>query len=101
DDAVTIPYTEFKQQVANGNVRAIYSQGQKIEGSFVKPVQVPTLDMARQQPRVGSAIPGTAVDGRGSSTAVTARNFNTLLPDFVDPGFETFLIEHNVEIRAV
>ena len=29
DEAVTIPYTEFKQQVANGNVESIYSQGAK------------------------------------------------------------------------
>lgn len=90
DDAVTIPYTEFKQQVASGNVGAIYSQGQKIEGEFLRPVTVPALQGETSTARQGASPP-----------AVTARHFTTLLPDFVDPGFEAFLIEHKVEIRAV
>lgn len=80
DDVMTIPYTEFKQQVANSNVRSIYSQGRQIEGQFLRPVTVPSI---------------------GSTAPVTGTNFTTLLPDFVDPGFESFLIEHDVEIRAV
>lgn len=96
DDVVTIPYTEFKQQVASGNVRAIYSQGQKIEGQFLRSATVPSI---------GSSVPaaqsGTASQGGSDVSTVTALNFTTLLPDFVDPGFESFLIEHGVEIRAV
>lgn len=88
EDVVTIPYTEFKQQVANGNVRSIFSQGQQIEGQFLQPVTVPVVD-------------GSLPDGRTAGTPVTATHFTTLLPDFVDPGFEAFLIQHGVEIRAV
>src|SRR5690606_22718733 len=69
DDVMTIPYTEFKQQVANSNVRSIYSQGRQIEGQFLRPVTVPSI---------------------GSTAPVTGTNFTTLLPDFVDPGFESF-----------
>ena len=42
DEAITIPYTAFKEQVAAGNVEAIYSKGASIEGRFEKPVTWPT-----------------------------------------------------------
>ena len=96
DDVVTIPYTEFKQQVANGNVSAIYSQGQKIEGQFLRAVTVPSIGSS-----VPGAQPGASSQASSDVSSVTALNFTTLLPDFVDPGFESFLIEHKVEIRAV
>lgn len=96
DDVVTIPYTEFKQQVVNGNVSSIYSQGQKIEGQFLRPVAVPAIGNS-----VPAARSGSAAQGGSHTQPVTAANFTTLLPDFVDPGFESFLIDHNVEIRAV
>lgn len=86
---VPVPYTLFKQQVADGNVRSIYSKGETIEGQFVSPVSVAPAQAA----------------GRGQESQapapVTATNFTTLLPAFVDPGLESFLIDHNVEIRAV
>ncbi len=89
DQAVTIPYTVFKQQVSQGNVKSIYSQGQNIEGQFVTPVALPPAEAAApgQKPPAGPSV--------------TATTFTTLLPDFVDPGFESFLIDHEVEIRAV
>lgn len=34
EPSVTIPYTLFKEQVANGNVQAIYSRGDTIKGRF-------------------------------------------------------------------
>lgn len=92
DDAVTLPYTEFKQQVANGNVRSIFSQGRQIEGQFLRPTQVPTLGAAASSPSPSS---------NQAASPVGATRFTTLLPDFIDPGFEAFLIEHGVEIRAV
>src|SRR5690242_16562924 len=35
---VTVPYTLFKDEVAKGNVEAIYSQGDSISGRFKSPV---------------------------------------------------------------
>lgn len=87
EPTVPVPYTVFKEQVAHGNVKSIYSKGQNIEGQFLTPVVVPPAETSGRLP--------------GGDEAVTARNFTTLLPVFVDPGFETFLLDHNVEIRAV
>ena len=41
DAPVTVPYTAFKQEVAKGNVEAIYSKGESIEGRFAAPVTWP------------------------------------------------------------
>lgn len=82
-ESVTVPYTLFKQEVARNNVDRIYSRGASITGRFASPVTYP---------------------GPGDSTArvkpqdVTA--FATTLPAFADPGLETFLIGHGVEISA-
>ncbi|HEY8555416.1 MAG TPA: ATP-dependent zinc metalloprotease FtsH [Burkholderiales bacterium] len=86
DRPITIPYTEFKQQVARGNVEAIYSRGDSIEGSFKEPVTWPPQ---RETP---ARAPGA--EPRSS------RNFETTLPTFIDPGLEQLLIDHGVEIRA-
>ncbi|HEX7045354.1 MAG TPA: ATP-dependent zinc metalloprotease FtsH [Burkholderiales bacterium] len=86
DRPITIPYTEFKQQVARGNVEAIYSRGDSIEGSFKEPVTWPPQ---REAP---APAPGAAPR--------SSRNFETTLPTFIDPGLEQLLIDHGVEIRA-
>jgi cell division protease FtsH len=86
--AIAVPYTVFKQEVAQGNVEAIYSKGSDIEGRFAKPVTWPEKtepakgDRPKQEPRTGTT-------------------FTTTLPAFVDPGLESFLIQHHVEISAV
>src|SRR4051812_25490714 len=41
DDPITIPYTNFKEQVGSGNVQVIYSKGASIEGRLEKPVTWP------------------------------------------------------------
>jgi cell division protease FtsH len=81
---VTVPYTVFKEQVAQGNVKAIYSQGVSIEGKFSNPVAWAPADAA------SAAAPPRP-----------ARTFMTTLPAFVDQGLESFLIGHQVEISAV
>jgi cell division protease FtsH len=91
DGAVTVPYTVFREQVAERNVSAIYSQGVSIEGRFIKPVPWPP--------------PGHAIGVRASAPGsnrppVPAETFTTTLPAFVDPGLEQFLIDHRVEISA-
>ncbi|NLY65503.1 MAG: ATP-dependent zinc metalloprotease FtsH [Alcaligenaceae bacterium] len=86
NNAVPVPYTVFKQQVASGNVHAIHSQGTSIQGQFTNPVTLPALEGSPQQ--AGSAPP------RSVST------FTTVVPDFADPGLESFLATHNVQISA-
>jgi cell division protease FtsH len=41
-DRITVPYTFFKQQVADGNVASITSRGEAIQGMFKRAVQDPT-----------------------------------------------------------
>jgi cell division protease FtsH len=85
---VAVPYTLFRQEVAKDNVKAIYSQGGTITGTFSSPVIYPP------EPPAGE----TASPGGAQSKKVT--DFKTILPAFVDPGLEAFLIQHKVEIRA-
>src|SRR5918998_2688941 len=79
---VEVPYTSFKEEVRAGNVELIYSQGDTIEGRFEEPVTYPPK-------RQG-----------GSEPSRTSKSFTTVLPSFVDPGLEEFLIDNGVEISA-
>lgn len=92
--AATVPYTVFKEQVAKGNVRAIYSQGVSIEGRFITPVPWPP-------PGHEGAGPQASAPWARSRAPEPAETFTTTLPAFVDPGLEDFLIAHKVEISAV
>ena len=96
DAGVTIPYTAFKDEVAKGNVQAIYSQGASIEGRFKSAVTWP----ASAASAAASAAPRGGLFAAASEPR-TSTSFTTTLPAFVGPGLETFLIEHKVEIRAV
>lgn len=91
NDPVTIPYTAFKAQVEQGNVTSIYSQGDRIEGRFVKAVTWPPADA-----KADGQVPGGV-----RATPHTSHTFDSTLPSFVDPGFEQFLLEHKVEIQAL
>ena len=42
-----MPYTLFKEEVANRNVKAIHSQGETITGRFASPVTYPKAGDAR------------------------------------------------------
>ena len=99
DAPLTVPYTFFKEQVSKGNVHAIYSRGEILTGRFTAPVTYPPADEkspatkdAPEKSKVRSALRRDAPR--------TASNFTTTLPAFVDPGLETFLIDHGVEISA-
>jgi cell division protease FtsH len=86
DAPLTVPYTLFKEQAAKGNVQEIHSRGDAITGRFATPITYPPAGASattavREQPRTGTT-------------------FTTILPTFVDPGLEAFLIEHKVEISA-
>lgn len=95
DAPITIPYTVFKEQVTQGNIEAIYSQGESIEGRFRTAVTYPP------------AQAGEAASGREAQTPATVRGeprtaitFTTTLPSFVDSGLEALLINNGVEISA-
>ena len=97
EEPVTVPYTLFKEEVANRNVRAIHSQGETITGRFASPVTYPKAGDAPPNGESQSTNE-RAGTSRGASPTVTI--FTTTLPSFVDPGLEAFLIDHTVEISA-
>jgi cell division protease FtsH len=92
DEPVTIPYTTFKEEVAKGNVKAIYSQGASIEGRFAAPIAWPPE---------GSSGAASGARRPPQTEPGTVDTFTTELPAFVDPGLEAFLIDRKVEISAV
>jgi cell division protease FtsH len=83
---VEVPYTSFKEEVRAGNVEAIYSQGDTVEGRFENPVTYPPKGEGGSEP---DAPPSR-----------TSKTFTTVLPSFVDPGLEDLLIDNGVEISA-
>ncbi len=80
---VKVPYTLFKQEVTRDNVATIYSRGESMTGRFRRPVTYPT-----KPDTLTSVRPKPVID------------FSTTLPAFVDPGLESLLIAHGVEISA-
>jgi len=102
EQPTTVPYTFFKNQVAKGNVGAIYSEGVTLRGRFIAPVVYPPADEKNAAPPVEPKAQGEP-SPRGSAPAtppVTTSHFTTILPAFVDQGLEAFLIQHGVEISA-
>src|SRR5215213_2438014 len=86
--AIEVPYTFFKEQVSAGNVEAIYSQGDTIEGRFEESVTYPPKGEESSEP--------------GSTPSRTSKTFTTVIPSFVipDPALEQFLIDNGVQITA-
>src|SRR5690242_21377546 len=77
---IAVPYTVFKEQVAKGNVEAIYSRGADVEGRFAQAVTYPTAKAPDREPPV-KGLP------RGEPR--TSRTFKTTLPSFLEPGLES------------
>lgn len=99
DEAITVPYTVFKQQVAGGNVESIYSKGASIEGRFLEAVTWPPPD--KQKAAVEAAKKSPLPQFAKPPEPRSATTFLTTLPAFVDPGLEQFLIDNKVEISAI
>ena len=97
--AIVVPYTAFKQEVAKGNVDAIYAKGESIEGRFANAVTWPPPGGEVAPAKRGE--PSSRADRLNQVPPRTATTFTTTLPLFVGPDLETFLIDHNVEISAV
>src|ERR687898_3194613 len=83
---VEVPYTLFKEEVRSGNVEAVFSEGDTVEGMFKEPVTYPPEGEESSEP-----------DSKPSRTSET---FTTALPSFVDPGLEELLIDNGVKIMA-
>jgi cell division protease FtsH len=92
EEPAPIPYTLFKEEVGKGNVQAIYSRGDTLTGRFRAPITYPAPGGATEGPQ-------GEPKGRGE-TPRPVISFATTLPSFVEPGLETFLIDHKVEISA-
>ena len=96
-EPVTVPYTLFKEEVRKNNVQAIHSKADIITGRFVNPVTfIPPAEKPAQVARDQKNGSGE----KSTEDLKKATHFETILPSFVDPGFESFLIEHQVEISA-
>ena len=85
---IQVPYTFFKEEVRAGNVEAIFSRGDTVEGRFKKPVTYPPK--------------GEEDSEAGSTPSRTSKTFTTVLPSFVIPdlGLEKLLIANGVQITA-
>ena len=96
---VTVPYTFFREQVGNGNVESIYSQGESVTGRFKAPVTYPPAADQNASPK-GESQKTAERGAPARGEPKTSTNFTTTLPSFVDPGLESFLIDNGVEISA-
>lgn len=85
ESAVKIPYSLFKEQVTNGNVKAIYTKGELISGKFENEITHTRQDLNRK-------------DAKTKSEEVSL--FTTTIPSFADEGLEMLLEEKGVEIVA-
>src|SRR5919205_1359236 len=75
---IDVPYTFFKQQVAAGNVSEVTSRGDVIQGTFKQAQKYPPDD----------------------ANAKSSTLFQTVMPQFADPGLETLLEQQGVTINA-
>ena len=75
---IDVPYTFFKQQVAAGNVSEVTSRADVIQGLFKTAVTYPP----------------------DQANAPSSTQFQTVMPQFADPGLETLLESQNVTINA-
>ena len=98
EEPLTVPYTFFKEQVAKGNVKAIYSQGAAITGRFVEAITYPPVE--EQKPVPPDAASKDRIEGLPTTPTKPSRDFATTLPSFVDPALEALLIGNKVEISA-
>jgi cell division protease FtsH len=75
---IDVPYTVFKLQVAADNVLDVTSRGDIIQGTFKTDFTFPP----------------------DQANAPSSTLFQTVMPQFADPGLETLLEQHGVTINA-
>src|SRR5690606_40890776 len=94
----TVPYTLFKEEVAKGNVKAIYSKGETLTGEFESSVIYPKSE--QDSASAGSSENDNLLLRRGEQVPVEVTRFSTTLPAFLDAGLESLLIDQHVESLA-
>jgi cell division protease FtsH len=93
--SITIPYTFFKEQVEAGNVEAVSSEGDSIEGSFKTAVTYPP-PKPQASPANAAASPAP-----GQLRAFPSIRFKTQRPIFADQALGRLLEKKSVVIEAV
>ncbi len=78
-NVVNLPYSEFKNQVKNGNISEVYFKGQEIHGEFKNIYRV-------------------QADSKEDS--ISYSSFKTVKPSFEDPSLVTILEENQVQVNA-
>jgi cell division protease FtsH len=86
EPSIRISYTEFVDQVRAGNVEAVTSTDQTIEGKFLEPVAPPT-DVPQDT-------------GFFTPTPQPSEFFSTERPSFAEDDLLSILTEHGVEVNA-
>lgn len=90
---VTIPYTVFKEQVAAGNIVAITSRGEDIQGEFRQPMMVSEGQFGR--------VNLTPADDSSTTNQRVYRRFATVKPTLIpDPELINLLEVNDVVITA-
>ncbi|RPA68681.1 ATP-dependent metallopeptidase FtsH/Yme1/Tma family protein [Cyclobacteriaceae bacterium YHN15] len=85
EPAINIPYSLFKEQVAKGNVKAVYTKGELITGKLENEITYTRLDPNKKEKQTRSE---------------EVSHFTTTIPSFAEQGLETLLEEKGVEIVA-
>jgi cell division protease FtsH len=93
--SITIPYTFFKEQVEAGNVEAVSSEGDSIEGSFKTAVTYPPLKPQASPANAAASPPPDQIK------ALTSIRFKTQRPIFADQDLGRMLEKKSVVIEAV
>ncbi len=104
---VTLPYSNFLNQVNKGNVASVQISGSEITGKFVNPIPAPTPTAVPTQATSGQPAAGQSASGQSgaasssSSSPQTYAQFKTTFPDVQgDPNFISDLRSHNVVINV-
>ena len=92
--SITIPYTFFKKQVEAGNVEAVTSVGDSIQGTFKT-----NVTYAPQKSQAPGGNPSARPSADQSKTR-TSMQFKTRLPAFADQDLEKRLEDQGVVIKA-
>lgn len=103
ESPVTVPYTVFREEVAKGNVSAIYSRSTSIEGRFKAAVTWPPAQV-QGQPQQSAQQSGQRqrpLHWENQGPPRTGTTFTTELPTFFDRDLEDLLLQNDVEISAV
>lgn len=100
-DAISLPYSSFVDQVKADQVQSVQISGSSIKGQFTKPHTLSEL-LPALTPTPATSLPGRSVAVTGSTQPDNYTLFNTNFPEVVgDTSLIPLLNEHNVEITVL